>query len=166
DQRCSQDIEQNRGIHEDIRRTRCRYPNGSSRCEFEPMSADEPIRRSLRVTAADGASAALELLLPANTQAREAVLFLPALGVGVNPNLRFAAAMAERGIATAVLEWRGLGSSSHRAGRRCDWDYRHILDLDIPAAINAATQAVPDARWSIGGHSIGGQFALLTAAQM
>lgn len=130
------------------------------------MSHNQPIRHSLRVTADDGASAALELLLPANAQATEAVLFLPALGVGVNPNLRFATAMAERGIATAVLEWRGLGSSSHRAGRRCDWDYRHILDLDIPAAIDAATQAVPDARWSIGGHSIGGQFALITAAQM
>ncbi len=130
------------------------------------MSADEPIRRSLRVTASDGASAALELLLPACGPAAQALFFLPALGVGVNPNLRFAAAMAEHGIATAVMEWRGLGSSSQRAGRRCDWGYRHILDLDIPAALDAAMQAVPEARWSIGGHSIGGQFALIAAGQM
>lgn len=129
------------------------------------MSIDEPIRRSLRVTAADGASAALELVLPAHEPARHALFFLPAMGVGVNPNLRFAAAMAQQGIATAVMEWRGLGSSSHRAGRRCDWNYRHILELDIPAALDAATQAVPQARWRIGGHSIGGQFALIYAAQ-
>ncbi|MEZ5545159.1 MAG: alpha/beta fold hydrolase [Lysobacteraceae bacterium] len=130
------------------------------------MSAEEPIRRSLRVTASDGASAALEVLLPPHEPATQALLFLPALGVGVNPNLRFAAAMAQHGIATAVMEWRGIGSSNHRAGRRCDWNYRHILDLDIPAALKAAEQAVPNARWSIGGHSIGGQFALVTAGQM
>ncbi len=130
------------------------------------MSAAEPIRRSLRVTAADGAGAALELLLPAREPAPQALFFLPALGVGVNPNLRFATAMAQQGVATAVMEWRGLGSSSQRAGRRCDWNYRHILDLDIPAALDAATQAVPQARWSIGGHSIGGQFALIYAGQM
>ena len=130
------------------------------------MEAIEPLRHSLRVSAADGAEAALELLLPAHEPARQALFFLPALGVGVSPNLRFASAMAQQGIATAVLEWRGLGSSSHRASRRCDWNYRHILTLDIPAALDAAMQAVPQARWSIGGHSIGGQFALISASQM
>lgn len=130
------------------------------------MSAAEPIRHSLRVTAADGASAALELVLPTHEPARQALFFLPALGVGVNPNLRFATAMAQQGIATAVMEWRGIGSSSHRADRRCDWNYRHILDLDIPAALDAVMQAAPQARWSIGGHSIGGQFSLICAGQM
>ncbi len=130
------------------------------------MEAIEPLRHSLRVSAADGAEAALELLLPAHEPARQALFFLPALGVGVSPNLRFASAMAQQGIATAVLEWRGLGSSSHRASRRYDWNYRHILTLDIPAALDAAMQAVPQARWSIGGHSIGGQFALISASQM
>ena len=73
------------------------------------MEAIEPLRHSLRVSAADGAEAALELLLPAHEPARQALFFLPALGVGVSPNLRFASAMAQQGIATAVLEWRGLG---------------------------------------------------------
>ena len=131
----------------------------------EASGTNEPIRRSLRVTAADGASAALELVLPAGEPAERALFFLPALGVGVHPNLRFAAALAEQGIATAVMEWRGLGSSNQRAGRRCDWSYRHILELDIPAALDSAMQAVPHARWSIGGHSIGGQFALICASQ-
>lgn len=130
------------------------------------MEAIEPLRHSLRVSAADGAEAALELLLPAHEPARQALFFLPALGVGVNPNLRFASAMAQQGIATAVMEWRGIGSSNRRAGRHCDWNYHHILNLDIPAALEAAMQMLPQARWSIGGHSIGGQFALISASQI
>ena len=126
----------------------------------------EPTRHSLRVSAADGAEAALELLLPTHEPAKQALFFLPALGVGAGPNLRFATAMAQQGIATAVMEWRGIGSSNRRAGRRCDWNYHHILNLDIPAALEAAMQMLPQARWSIGGHSIGGQFALINTSQM
>ncbi|MCX7556916.1 alpha/beta fold hydrolase [Xanthomonadaceae bacterium JHOS43] len=129
------------------------------------MTTYQTVRRSLRVVSADGAEAALELVSPLGVPVREALLFLPALGVGVNPNLRFATAMASTGIATAVMEWRGIGSSNQRAGRKCDWNYRHILDLDIPAALAAAERTIPDVRWSIGGHSIGGQFSLMFAGQ-
>jgi len=134
------------------------------------MKHHEPIRRSLRIESGDGASATLELLFPttpsAPDQTQPALFFLPALGVGVNPNLRFATGMARQGVAVAVMEWRGLGSSSLRAGRNTDWNYRHLLELDIPAALHAAREALPNARWSIGGHSLGGQLALVTAGQM
>lgn len=119
-------------------------------------------RRRLAVTAADGASSTLQLHVPAQPVAL--VYWLPALGVGIAPNETFADALAERGLAVAVHEWRGLGSSNRRAGRGCDWGYRELLDLDLPAGLEAAARAFPAMPAWIGGHSLGGQFALLEAA--
>lgn len=121
-------------------------------------------RETLRITASDGASAALEIFRPDGV-AQAALLWLPALGVGIGPNVRFATALADAGIAVAVHEWRGLGSSDRRASFRCDWGYREILDDDLRAAAAAARAAVPDVPWCIGGHSLGGQFALIDAAR-
>nr|WP_246387511.1 alpha/beta fold hydrolase [Chiayiivirga flava] len=94
-----------------------------------------------------------------------ALLWLPALGVGIGPNVRFAQSLAAAGVTVAVLEWRGLGSSDRRASRRSDWGYRELLDDDIPAAARLAGAQLPDAAWCIGGHSLGGQLALLHAAR-
>lgn len=120
-------------------------------------------RRRLAVAARDGAQSTLQLHLPAAPRAW--LYWLPALGVGIGPNETFADAMAARGLAVAIHEWRGLGSSDRRAGRRCDWGYRELLDLDIPAGLDAVRQALPALPGWIGGHSLGGQFALLTAAR-
>lgn len=121
-------------------------------------------RTTLRIASSDGASAALELFLPDDSP-RAAIFWLPALGVGVAPNAAFATALAQVGIAVAVHEWRGLGSSDRRASHACDWGYREVLDLDIPAALAAARATVPEVAWCIGGHSLGGQFALIEAAR-
>jgi predicted alpha/beta hydrolase len=121
-------------------------------------------RKTLRIVSSDGASAALELFLPDDAP-RAAVFWLPALGVGIAPNGAFATALAQAGVAVAVLEWRGLGSSDRRASHACDWGYREILDLDIPAALSAARAAVPGVAWWLGGHSLGGQFALIEASR-
>lgn len=126
------------------------------------MEHSESPFRSLRVRAADGAEADLHLWSP--PQARRALYFLPALGVGLRPNHAFASALAEAGMAVAVHEWRGLGGSSLRAQRRCDWGFHELLELDLPAGLAAAQAAVPGLRWQIGGHSLGGQLALLAAA--
>ncbi len=90
--------------------------------------------------------------------------WLPALGVGVRPNLRFAEALRARGFVVEVHEWRGLGTSPLRASRRCDWGYRELLDHDIPQGLAEARARHPDRRWWIGGHSLGGQLGLLHAA--
>lgn len=119
---------------------------------------------SSRVEAADGAAFDLRLLMP--DAARQGLYLLPALGVGARPMEGFAQALAEQGMAVAIHEWRGLGSSNRRAARDCDWGYRELLELDIPAGLDAARAQRPDVAWSLGGHSLGGQLALLSAARM
>jgi len=94
-----------------------------------------------------------------------AIYWLPALGVGVRPNERFAAALRAVGIEVVIHEWRGLGASPIRASRGVDWGYRELLEADIPEGLQRARSSHPGRRWWIGGHSLGGQLGLLHAAR-
>lgn len=118
---------------------------------------------SVRVVAADAAAAELWQAIPAQP-VREVLVWLPALGVAARNYQPFARDLAARGIAVALHEWRGLGSSDRRAGRQSDWGYRELLALDLPATLAATRAAFPQARLWLGGHSLGGQIAALRAA--
>lgn len=88
------------------------------------------------------------------------LLWLPALGVAARHYLPLAEALAARGLAVFLHEWRGHGSSDLRAGRACDWGYRELLAHDLPASEAAMRRALPAAPPMIlGGHSLGGQLA-------
>ncbi|HZH44968.1 MAG TPA: alpha/beta hydrolase [Lysobacter sp.] len=90
---------------------------------------------------------------------RAALLWLPALGVAARHYLPFADALAARGVAVFVHEWRGIGSSNLRAGRTSDWGYRELLLEDLPASEHAVRGALPNVPLLLGGHSLGGQLA-------
>jgi predicted alpha/beta hydrolase len=90
--------------------------------------------------------------------------WLPALGVAAKHYLPLAQALAARGIAVAIHEWRGIGSSDRRAGRHENWGYRELLEDDLPAGIAAARLRVPHARLYLGGHSLGSQLSALYAS--
>ncbi|MGH8075519.1 MAG: alpha/beta hydrolase family protein [Lysobacter sp.] len=116
----------------------------------------------IALQADDGHQHRLRACVPAQPSA--ALLWLPALGVAARHYQPFAAALAERGIAVFVHEWRGHGSSSLRAGRQQDWGYRELLELDLPASEAGVRQALVDIGAAdlprcIGGHSLGGQLA-------
>jgi predicted alpha/beta hydrolase len=113
--------------------------------------------QELPVAAADGHSWVLQARIPHAPTA--SVLWLPALGVAAKHYLPFAEAAAARGIACFVHEWRGGGSSSLRAGRACDWGYRELLALDLPASEAAIASALPGVARILGGHSLGGQLS-------
>ena len=114
-------------------------------------------RDGLALEAADGHRWQLYACAP--EAPRAALLWLPALGVGARHYLPFAQALAERGVATFLHEWRGAGSSSLRAGHDCDWGYRELLELDIAASADAMRRHLPGLPTVIGGHSLGGQLA-------
>ena len=96
--------------------------------------------------------------------ARAALVWLPALGVPARKYDRLGAALAARGIALGVHEWRGTGAHPARPSRRHDWGYRELLVEDIPATRSALSAAHPGLPLLYGGHSIGAQFAVLAAA--
>ena len=118
------------------------------------MSAEE-----LALRTDDGHGFMLRLRRPPGS--RGGLLFLPALGVPAAKYDGFAGALAGQGIAVAVPDWRGTASSSLRADRSTDWGYAQLLDQDLPAAVAALPT---DLDWSLGGHSLGGQFAAMLAA--
>ena len=86
----------------------------------------------LHAQAGDGHRYQLIARLPAAPRA--SLLWLPAMGIGAKHYVPFADALARRGIAVFLHEWRGAGSSSVRASRDTDWGYRELLTLDIPAS--------------------------------
>jgi predicted alpha/beta hydrolase len=117
----------------------------------------------LPVVAADGARFEMLLVQPA-AGAQRVVHWLPAMGVPARHYLPLAQALAERGVAMAIHEWRGIGSSDRRAGRTTDWGYRELIELDLAAGVTALREQLVDVRHELGGHSLGGQLAFLYAA--
>lgn len=105
-----------------------------------------------------------EAMSAAPASPRRLLVWLPALGVPARHYEPFARALAARGVAVVVHEWRGFGASSLRASHDCDWGYRELLTVDIPATHDAATSAYPGLPVAIGGHSLGGQLATCSLA--
>ena len=111
----------------------------------------------LPVVSGDGHRAMLQARVPDSPRAT--LLWLGGMGIAARHALPFADALAARGIAVFVHDWRGLGSSSVRASRKVDWGYRELLMFDLPACDAAVARAFPSLPHIIGGHSLGGQLA-------
>lgn len=111
----------------------------------------------------DGARAELLCVAPFDPP-RALLYWLPAMGVPAKHYLPLAQALAAHGVAVALHEWRGIGSSNRRAGRRTSWGYRALLEYDLPVGLAAAQAHWPGARVVLGGHSLGGQLACLLTA--
>jgi len=90
--------------------------------------------------------------------------WLPAMGMPARHYLALAQTLAAQGVAVVLHEWRGIGSSNRRAGRRSNWGYRELLQDDLPAALAAVRTRWPQATCWIGGHSLGGQLGSLYAS--
>lgn len=120
-------------------------------------TADGVRALELPVTAGDGHAFTLLARVPATP--RRMLLWLPALGIAAKHYLPVADALAARGVAVFLHEWRGNGSSALRASRTDDWGYRELLGLDIPASAEAMAATVAGVPGTLGGHSLGGQLA-------
>lgn len=111
----------------------------------------------LKVRAEDGHGWSLLARVPQRPDAT--LLWLPALGIAARHYIPLADALADRGVAVFVHEWRGHGTSTLRADQQKDWGYRELLTLDIPASEAAIVARVPSVERIVGGHSLGGQLA-------
>lgn len=133
----------------------------------EPLSTLTPDAAAfdsitLPVSAGDGSHFELICVQPAGT-CRQWLYWVPALGVPARHYLPLAQALAARGVAVAVHEWRGIGSSNLRASRRNNWGYRELLQTDLPAGLAALRVHQPQTHCWLGGHSLGGQLSVLYA---
>jgi predicted alpha/beta hydrolase len=115
------------------------------------------------VSTADGARFELLAVLPSGNW-RQLLYWVPAMGIPARHYLPLAEALAARGFAVVVHEWRGIGSSNRRAGRHSNWGYRELLGDDLPAGMAAVCERWPQADCWLGGHSLGGQLATLYAS--
>lgn len=114
------------------------------------------------VRADDGHS--FELLVTEPEQPRAALLFVCAMGVEASYYQRFAEALSHQGILVALCDLRGHGTSSLRPRRGIDFGYREIVELDIPSAFSTLKARAGDLSLYVGGHSLGGQLAMLHVA--
>ena len=117
---------------------------------------------SHRVAARDGHT--FDLVVHAPPVARAGMLFVPALGVPARKYTAFAQSLASHGIAVALHELRGGGTSSVRASRASDWGYAELFD-DIHATRETLASAMPGVRWIASGHSLGAQLAAIDIAR-
>ena len=117
----------------------------------------EPLPQQMLDVQTDGHRWQVLAVIPERPQSR--LLWLPALGVAAKHYLPFAQALAARGIAVFVHDWRGNGSSNLRPARNSDWGYRELLTLDLPATEAAVTARLDGVPRILGGHSLGGQLA-------
>jgi predicted alpha/beta hydrolase len=117
----------------------------------------------LPITAGDGARFELLVVQPPGGW-QQLLYWMPAMGVAAKHYLPLAEALAARGIGVVIHEWRGIGSSDRRAGRRSNWGYRELLQDDLPPAMAAVRALWPQKNCWLGGHSLGGQIASMHAA--
>jgi len=92
------------------------------------------------------------------------LIFLSALGTPAKVYRHLGNEMVHHEVQLCTPDWRGIGSSSVRAGRHSDFGYKHLVEYDIPALVDSIRQRFPRAAIWIGGHSLGGQLALLSAS--
>lgn len=115
------------------------------------------------VAATDGSRFELLCVHPVGDW-HQLLYWIPAMGIPARHYLSLAEILAAHGVAVAVHEWRGIGSSNRRAGRACNWGYRELLQDDLPAGMSALRERWPQAICWLGGHSLGGQLGSLYAS--
>lgn len=110
----------------------------------------------IEYVAADAHRVSMRVLRTGNPDA-PILLCLPAMGVAASYYAGFCEALRESGVHVAVSDLRGLGSSSLRASRSCDFGYHEILSRDLGAFVAVVKEQFPASPRYLFGHSLGGQ---------
>ncbi|EFL28080.1 alpha/beta hydrolase fold protein [Streptomyces himastatinicus ATCC 53653] len=117
----------------------------------------------LRLTTPDGAGFVIRLL-PHQDPAAPVVLMLPAMAMKAKFYLPMAKALAAAGCSVATVDLRAQGESTPKLGDAPNFGYRELLEVDMPAIVDAVGARFPQAPLHLFGHSLGGQVALLFSA--
>ncbi|MEU8782777.1 alpha/beta fold hydrolase [Streptomyces sp. NPDC048637] len=117
----------------------------------------------LRLTTPDGAAFVIRVL-PQPDPAAPVVLVLPAMAMKAKFYLPMAKALHAAGLAVATVDLRAQGESTPALSEAPEFGYRELLEIDLPAIVDAVHERFPQAPLHLFGHSLGGQVALLFSA--
>lgn len=91
------------------------------------------------------------------------LVFLPAMGVPASFYRPFAERMRARGIDVRVTDLPGQGQHPMRARQGDDYGYREVVEDLIPDLLRQTRRQYPQRPLLLGGHSLGGQLAVLAS---
>lgn len=94
------------------------------------------------------------------------LLFLPAMGVPASFYGRFAERLRSVRLECEVIDLPGQGQSPLRARRGDDYGYREVVENIIPDMLRRLAAQHAGRPLLLGGHSLGGQLALLASAEV
>jgi predicted alpha/beta hydrolase len=125
------------------------------------FEAARTIDRDVTLVADDGALLAGTLYVGSKPKA--AVVLNSGTGIPRRFYARFAAWMAERGYATLIYDYRGIGGSKprHKSLRGFEASMTIWAERDMTAAIENQKTRYPDLPLFVVGHSVGGQLLAL-----
>ncbi len=121
---------------------------------------------AFRYRCQDGASNQLNLI---DNGSDTAILCIPAMGMRAAKYQNLLFSLSEQvGLSVASFDLRGNGASSARAARSkkpySNFGYHELLELELPAAVDALKQRLQLGKIVLFGHSLGGQVAILGQA--
>ncbi|MFI6675005.1 alpha/beta fold hydrolase [Kribbella sp. NPDC050470] len=117
----------------------------------------------MQVTFPDGSSTELQVHRTAAADPL-VVLCLPAMGVRAKYYEKLAHTLTEQGCHAVLADHRGTGRSSVRPSRRVSFGYADVLELELPAIVEAVCREFGTQRIAVVGHSLGGQLGVLFSA--
>lgn len=109
------------------------------------------------IIAADGYKLAVDHFAAAAGEARGAVLLAPAMGVPRSFYRPFLEFLAESGLASMALDYRGIGGSRTGSLRGFEASLHDWAELDLEAALARLVEKYPGRPILWIGHSVGGQ---------
>lgn len=116
---------------------------------------------TLKIESNDGHRFEMIVTKNSNASSTPLVLCLPAMGVSARHYRKLLSTLAESGYIAAVIDYRGLGSSSIRASRKHDFSYGTLVEQDVQASVTKLLEMFPENDFYLLGHSLGGQLATM-----
>jgi predicted alpha/beta hydrolase len=136
---------------------------GSTRADRPVNDSASDVEEALVYAASDGVTTRMGVF-PAREASAPVLVCLPAMGVRASYYTPFARALSASGMHAVTSDMRGLGTSSLRPSRACDFGYEEMLTRDLPALLQRVRERFPGSPVHLLGHSLGGQLAMLHMA--
>ncbi len=117
------------------------------------------MKELLDISLPDGSHTKISLFQAKDNALDTVLLLFPAMGVEAAYYEPFATYLAQEGLTTITADLRGLGHSSIRPGRKIDYGYEEMMQLDYLSVFKSIDQQFPGKKKIVLGHSLGGQLA-------